>query len=199
MEIEKRMAGEYEITQSILIGDREVVFGINDNNPERPYFCAFYERNELLGKYDECMVSDDYAELVTLFAKRIEMQCEKLKEAEQSITVPREKITVDMCRRISYDESIEGKVVVISPEALRPEYQTADNQLCYVTGGFGASANSRGTACYCINLYSGKESRFNRSDILGEMKELPEWAIHSVQHIRETRDKEKAADGFLSR
>ena len=103
MEIEKRMAGEYEITQSILIGDREVVFGINDNNPERPYFCAFYERNELLGKYDECMVSDDYAELVTLFAKRIEMQCQKLKEAQMT---EQEKLQAKLAE---YEQQLQQK------------------------------------------------------------------------------------------
>ena len=199
MSEEKRMAGDYEITQAILIGDREVVFGIDDNNPEQPYFCAFYERNEILGKYDGCMVSSDYAELVMLFAKRIEAQCEKLKEAEQAVTVPREKITADMCNPIGYDENITDRVVVIKPEALRAEYQTADHQLCYITGGFGASANSRGTACFCINLYSGKESRFNRSDILGEMKELPEWAKESEKRIRDIRTRDRESDGFMSR
>lgn len=59
MDTDKRMAGDYEITQSILIGDKEVVFGIDDNNPEHPYLCAFYESNEIIGKYDSCMVGND--------------------------------------------------------------------------------------------------------------------------------------------
>ena len=42
-EQEKRMTENYEITQSVRIGDREVVFG---NNPPRDktYFCGLYHK-----------------------------------------------------------------------------------------------------------------------------------------------------------
>ena len=42
-EAEKRMAGNYEITQALRIGDREVVFGI-DPASDKPYFCALYQK-----------------------------------------------------------------------------------------------------------------------------------------------------------
>ncbi len=46
-ETEKRMAENYEITQGIQIGDKEVVFGIDEEN-EMPYFCGFYVKMKYL-------------------------------------------------------------------------------------------------------------------------------------------------------
>lgn len=48
----------------------------------------------------------------------------------------------------------------------------------YVTGGFGASANARGSAVFCKNLYDGKNTRYERMDVLGEVKpeRMPDWA-----------------------
>lgn len=72
-EQEKRMAQNYEITQGIRIGDKEVVFGV-DEKSEMPYFCAFYVSNDIFGSYSECMVSDDYVEMIELFAERVKNQ-----------------------------------------------------------------------------------------------------------------------------
>ena len=77
------------------------------------------------------------------------------------------------------------------------EYQIATKQLQLCTGGFGAEPNSRGSACFCTNLYSGKESRFERTDILGviEKDDLPDWAKErldevqkNIAHRRKERD-----------
>ena len=55
-----------------------------------------------------------------------------------------------------------------------------------VVGGFGASANSRGSAVYVTNLYNGKTSRFERCDIQGEVKpeHIPHWALEKLADIR---------------
>lgn len=188
MNDEKRMARDYEITQAIQIGEKEIVFGVDENN-EYPYLCAYYQSNDLFGEYSECMLGDDYAEMIGIYAQRIQEQGNRLKEERSSVTVPTEKITADQCIPDHYDKNIEGKVIVIRPEVLRPEYQTADRQLWLCTGGFGAHANSRGSACYCTNLYSGKETRWERRDILGEMKELPDWAKERRADIQNNRQK----------
>lgn len=47
-----------------------------------------------------------------------------------------------------YKNDINGKVIAINPAVLKPEYRRADRQLYLVTGGFGASANSRGSAVF---------------------------------------------------
>lgn len=85
---EKRMAENYEITQAIPIGDKEVVMGMDETNA-MPYFCAFCNRNELFDSYSDGMVSDDYVEIVELFAERVKEQCEKVREEQEKITVPR--------------------------------------------------------------------------------------------------------------
>lgn len=64
MDQEKRMAGDYEIFQTIHIGDREVVLGENpwDETGMR-YMCAFCQQNALFAEYSEVVGSDDFAEM----------------------------------------------------------------------------------------------------------------------------------------
>lgn len=65
------------------------------------------------------------------------------------------------------------------------------SEIC--TGGFGASPRSRGSTCYCVDLYSGKESRFERMDVLGtlEPEQLPEWARLGLVEYRQKQQKSK--------
>ena len=90
------------------------------------------------------------------------------------------------CTPLSYEDDLNGKVVVIRSEVLRREYQMATNQTKLCTGGFGAYPHSRGSACFCVDLYSGKEARFERQDILGilEKSQLPQWAALGLDQYR---------------
>ena len=90
------------------------------------------------------------------------------------------------CTPLSHEDDLNGKVVVIKPEVLRREYQMATNQIKLCTGGFGAYPHSRGSACFCVDLYSGKESRFERQDILGtlEQSQLPQWAALGLEQYQ---------------
>ena len=184
-ETEKRMAGNYEVTQGIQIGDREVVFGV-DETAEMPYLCAFYSSNGIFESYQECMVGDDYAEIMELFADRVKAQCVKVHGEQEKVTVPREKITVDKCIPMFKCGDIAGKVMAVKPEALRPEYRSAEHQLVLVTGGNGAREHSLGSACFCTNLYTGERSRWERYDMQGEVKPecLPEWAKERFAEIQ---------------
>jgi len=180
----KRMAGTYEITQALHIGEREVVLGIDENSADSKYICAYCAKNDLFANYEECIGSDDYIEIVKLFAERIQEQAELMKNVKENAPIPLETITAEQCYPNDYKESINGKVVAIRASSLRPEYQTADRQIVLVKGGFGAEANSRGRAVYTTNLYTGKESRWDRADILGEIKELPKWAKERLSIIQ---------------
>ena len=182
---EKRMAENYEITQVVQIGHKEVVMGMDETNA-MPYFCAFYSENEICGFYSGCMVSDDYVEIVEIFAERVREQCEKVREEQEKITVPREPITADMCLSLAYDTSLVGKVAVVRLDVLKPEYRSAPDQLVYVTGGNGARGKARGSACICTNLYSGKSSRWERQDMQGEVRPefLPDWAKARAEKIQ---------------
>ena len=184
-EKEKRMVESYEITQGVRIGDKEVVFGV-DEKAEMPYLCAFYSSNGILESYQECMVGDDYAEIMELFAERVKAQCVKVHGEQEKVTVPREKITADKCIPMFKCGDIAGKVMAVKPEALRPEYRSAEHQLILVTGGNGAREHSLGSACYCITLYSGERGRWERYDLAGEVKPecLPQWAKERFAEIQ---------------
>ncbi len=191
-ETEKRMAGNYKITQGIPIGDKEVVLGM-DEKAEMPYFCAFYTSNELFSSYTDCMVADDYVEIVEMFAERVKAQCEKIREEQAKVTVPRKVITADMCLPLKNDDSLEGKVAAVRTDSIRPEYRSAEHQLVLVTGGNGARGGARGNACFCTNLYTGEKSRWERYDMQGEVKPecLPEWAKERFTEIQK-QEAEKA-------
>lgn len=182
--VEKRMAENYEITQGIRIGDKEVVFGI-DEKCELPYLCGFYTSNAIFGSYEECMVGDDYVEMVEMFASRVNEQCRKVREEQAKVTVPRDKITAEMCIPLSGSTNLEGKVAAIKADVLRPEYRSAEHQLIYVTGGNGARG-ARGSACFSTNLYTGENVRWERYDLHGEVKPecLPQWAKERLADIQ---------------
>ncbi len=179
----------YEITDTVHIGDREVVFGVNsERNPNERYLCAYCRSNGLFTQFEEG-ATGAYLEIMKLFTERVNGQIEKVEKEQSKIIVPLEPITANQCLPDDLSQNIEGKVVAIKEEALRPEYRTADHQLELVLGGFGAYGNARGTAVFCKNLYSGKESRWERYDVQGEVKPecLPDWAKKQLDMFK-TKD-----------
>lgn len=190
MEDEKRMAGSYEIIQEFHIGDQEVVIGenLNASSSER-YMCAYCQSNAIMAQYTDVMVSDDFCEIAKLSGERLAEQAEKTRAAmfkpkfQGIVTTP---LTKDDCAPISCEDDLNGKVVVIKQEVLRREYRMATKQIKLCTGGFGAHPHSRGSACYCVDLYSGKETRFDRQDILGtlETEQLPHWAALGLERYQ---------------
>ena len=148
--------------------------------------CAYCQQNEITASYSDVMISDDYCEIVKLYGERMSEQAKKtrieqFKPKFQGInTTP---LTHKDCTPISSDSDLNGKIVVIRPGVLRREYQNATNQLKLCTGGFGAYPHSRGSACFCVDLYSGEQTRFERQDILGTMdrSKLPEWAALTLR------------------
>lgn len=168
----KRKIGEYTVLCSVNVGEKEVILASNEQSTNGDkYMCGFAERNDLFELCSECMVSDDYIEIVHLFGSRVANEAELSKD-------------------------INGKIIAIDPKVLKPEFQRADRQLYYVTGGFGASANSRGSAVFCTNLHTGKSTRYERMDVMGEIKpeRLPEWAKEKAQELsnkKRNKDKER--------
>jgi hypothetical protein len=196
MSEEKRMANDYEIIHAIHIGDKEVVFGIDYKNEfDLKYMCGYCTSNEIFTRYEENMVSGNYLDIMKLFCDRVNEQIEVVRAKQEKVNVPNGVITAEMCYPNDYSKSIEGKVVAIKASSLRNEYQTSDRQLVYVTGGFGAAANSRGTACFTTNLYSGKHSRWERHEIQGEIRpeHIPLWSKERLEAIQNGKT-EKTSD-----
>ena len=197
---EKRMAGDYEIIHALHIGPSEIVIGEYQAAPEgEKYLCAFCVSNELFSRYDDCIVSDDYAEIVQNFGERVAQQAEQTRQElfkPRFQGIPNDPITIKDCTPLSSEDNLEGKVEVIKQEVLRREYRMATHQLKLCRGGSGAHPNSRGSACFCIDLYSGKTSRFERRDVLGTMKpdQLPNWAKHHLENIRQTERQKNEKD-----
>lgn len=194
MNDEKRMAGDYEIIHAMHIGDQEIVVGENPAAAAgQMYMCAFCEQNEIFARYDEVLCSDDYAEIIGIYGQRVAEQAEKTKQLlNVPKTIDNKTIPCWNSSVISAADDLNGKVVLINPDVLRREYRKATNQVMFCDGGFGASPNSRGSACYCVNLYTGKTSRFDRRDILGILKEdcIPEWAQNGLKrHLQEKQKK----------
>jgi len=196
---EKRMAGGYEILYAIHIGDREIVFGEN-KSPDAPtrYFSGWCDANELFERYigDE---TNDYLAAMRQFVDSLGKQIEKVEKERAAVTVPMAPITAEQCFPNDLSESIGGKIVAVRADVLRPEYQTADRQLVFVTGGFGANANSRGSAVFCTNLYHGKHTRWERRDIQGVVKpeHIPAWAkerLSAIQAEKSAPEKSKETE-----
>jgi hypothetical protein len=99
-------------------------------------------------------------------------------------------LTAADCVPGGLDENLTGKVVVIKPTVLSPEYRTADHQLKIVQGGFGAEPNARGNAVFCKDLYSDKETRFERYDIAGvvDPAKLPQWAKDKLAYLEALKE-----------
>ena len=199
MDQEKRMAGDYTIIASLRVGDREVIIGEDKNAAKgEKFMCGMGQRTDLFVLYEDCMVSDDYLEIAELFGKRINGQVEKTRDEFSQLSQPGiddTPLTKADCEPVSYADSILDKVIVIKAEVLRPEYQRATRQLKLCRGGFGAYGNSRGSACYCTDLMTGKESRFERRDVLGTISpdKLPQWAKDGLAKALAAEKEKKSA------
>lgn len=196
MNAEQRMAGDYKIFLSLHVGDKEIVVGEDTKGVNGRYMCGFCATNDLFSLYNNISVSDDYLEIVALYGNRIAEQAEKARaeaEATRMSRIDEAPITAQGCTPIACSDNIEGKVIVIKSEILRREYQMATHQIKLCEGGFGAHGNSRGNACFCVDLLSGTRSRFERSDVLGTLDEndLPDWAKQGLEKIRSEAIKEK--------
>lgn len=184
------MVGDYTVLCAVNIGSREIILAENEQDKigER-FLCCYGERNDIFQRYSECAVGDDYIDAALFFAERIKRDAELFRSEVEKLDIPVTVITQADCIPDHYKNDINGKVIAINPAVLKPEYRRADRQLYLVTGGFGASANSRGSAVFCTNLYDGKPTRYERMDVMGEVKTecMPHWAVNKatvLKHIQ---------------
>lgn len=195
MSDEKRKIGEYTVLSDVNVGEKEIILASNEQSTDgEKYLCGFVERNDLFELCSECMVSDDYIEIVHLFGSRVANEAELFREQVEKLDIPVAVITEADCIPDHYTKDINGKIIAIDPKVLKPEFRRADRQLYLVTGGFGASANSRGSAVFCTNLHTGESTRYERMDIMGEVKPdcMPDWAKEKAQELsRSKRHKDK--------
>ena len=161
---------------------------------------AFCTQNELFTAYQHCIADDSYPHILGIFSERM---TDAVKELERQLSAENKAavdnrpynqqkcLSTDQCNLVSHADDLHQKVVIIKPDVLKPEYQLATRQLYLCTGGFGASPNSRGSACFCTSLFSGKHSRFERSDILAtlEADAVPKWAQKELCEALQSQQK----------
>ena len=185
----KRIINDYEIIQSFYVGEKEVVVGEN-KNAEYRYICGYYESNEIFERINDCRASNDYLDIMTLFCDRAKEQVELCKQTQKTeIGI----LTPDMYSPVDIYDDLTGKVVVEKIDNLRREYQNAENQLFYVTGGNGAKPNARGTKVFGYSFASKKHCYIRRYDVEGVVDKttLPEWAKTDLAEIKKQIKREE--------
>lgn len=182
----KRMIDSYEAEQRIFIGEREVLFGV-DLKDKFPFMVCYYSYDNPLsiGWATEVVVSDDYLEAMQIFLDRAQEQVELSRAELAKYPFDKTVFTVKDCIPDDRNSNIVGKVVVINAELNRYEHQHPAYQLVLADGGNGATGG-RGQAVFGTCLATGKYGRWERCDVLGEIKPecMPEWAKEALVKIR---------------
>lgn len=96
------------------------------------------------------------------------------------------------CEKVSRSMNYDGKVLVLSPNALKESCWRQEDQLWLGTGGFGCDPNSSGRAVFATCLSDGEETRWNRADFIGVLKEphLPEWAREKLAELQSSNQEQ---------
>lgn len=83
-------------------------------------------------------------------------------------------------------QNYEGRVLVLSPDTLKEDCWSQQNQLWLCTGGFGSRPNARGRAVFATCLGDGEQTRWNRENFVGVLKDelLPDWAKEKLEELQ---------------
>lgn len=191
--MDKRMIGSYEVIHSIFIGEKEVVFGINEENkcPFRVCNCT-YDNPLSVAWMSKSVEFDDYLEAMQAFIDRVQEQIMAMKAEHERFNFGMTPFTINDCIPDDREKSIVGKVVVIRAEANRYEYRHSVYQLVLATGGNGAKGG-RGQAVFGVCLADNSRSRWERHDIIGEIRpeKMPDWAKEALAKIQEQKNTNK--------
>ena len=91
------------------------------------------------------------------------------------------------CETGSYEKlDYEGRVLILSPNTLKESYWNQRNQLWLAHDGFGCSPHAVGRSIRCTCLGDGEQTRWNRTDFTGVLKEefLPGWAREMLEEFQ---------------
>ena len=184
MSEEKRVFCDYIVEQSIFVGNKEVLLGVDEQHTQEHRFMVCYcSYDNPLGVPwpTEAVGTDDYLEAMQIFLDRVQAQ----------YRFDKTPFTTEDCIPDDKGKSIVGKVVVINSEPTRYEYQHAAYQLVLAESGNGAMGG-RGQAVFGICLATGERGRWERYDVLGEIRpeRTPDWAKEALAKIK-AQEKEK--------
>ena len=190
------MINDYAVKNEVFVGNRRYLFAVHtdEKEPQRFLKCQCYD-DDLFRHYVNAVTSNDFVECMKLYLADISAAVEKVEKDRAAIGL--EDISClkgsDLLSA-SRDKNIEGKVVAIGEKWLCDGFKDISHQLYFVKGGNGAQSNSRGNACFSINLYTGEDTRIERYEVLGEVPEdkIPEFAKEHLANARAKYAKEIA-------
>ena len=108
---EVRKIGEYKVTNSLHMGDREYALCENMDDPHGLYYMTCVVRaNDFFEFYDDVFSSANYLQIAKLFADRIRTAIEAQITEEQKL--PSGLITADMCDSFR-EKDLDGEIIVI--------------------------------------------------------------------------------------
>ena len=191
---EIRKAGDYTIIKAMQIGEKELVIGENMNAADGNYYMtANYESNELFERYTNAVCSCDFVRVAAIFAQRLTEEVSRLQIGR-----------CDMCMNILNEndcipvgsETLTGKIIVLKPDILSPEYRNEHYQIMRCTGGNGARADGLGTSIFCTELYTGENVKYRRASVLGILKEdyYPAWLTDILKNEKVKKKSHKEVE-----
>ena len=180
---EKRNIEGYIERSSFTLAGKTVVCAEKPDSDDPFLVCNIrYNAFGIEERYDG-VLCEDFVEAMWVYINRNSALLGEIKAEREQRGLPITPLTAADCVPGGLKEDLQGKVIVIKPEVLAPEYRSADYMLKICSGGFGAKPDSRGSAVYCKDLYTGEQARFERRDVLGvaDVTKLPEWAITNLK------------------
>lgn len=78
-----------------------------------------------------------------------------------------------------------GRVLVLSTDILKEECWRPEDQLWYAHDGFGCGPKARGRSIRCTCLGDGEQTRWNRHDFIGALRDecMPDWAREKLTEL----------------
>ena len=194
MEQEEYIVDGHKVTHCVHLGDKEIFLAVQ----QLPFYVGYMEVSYELGlaRFSGIEGTTEYTEAWELFIQRLQKQIEQVRAQRSEHHAPQQLLTEADCIRDSRAGDYEGKVLVMRPGVLRPEYWNAAHQLYFAVGGNGARASGHGTKVFCINIYTGEHTYIRRTDVMGAVKpdRLPGWAKEKAAALRQDYQREKAAE-----
>ena len=192
---EARKINNYTVEQSFNFGEREVFFGVDDTQ-EEPFVVAYAEYFSPMDVYmmNQPEHYKDYLSAMMDYCSRCTEQVKAVQEEHGKFGFSLAPFTAQDCIPCPSDESIIGKVVVMDVSKNRREYRHCAYQLVLAEAGNGASGG-RGSAVFGTCLATGEKARWERYEVLGEIKpeKMPFWAKDALKSIQEKTAAEKSA------
>ena len=89
---------------------------------------------------------------------------------------------------------------MLSPDTLKESHWTQEDQLWLCTGGFGSRPNARGRAVFATCLADGEETRWDRQNFLGVLKDecMAEWAREKLTRLTRQEQTDVPAMGGMN-